>query len=68
MAERAPALTRTQLAVGLTRVGPLDLAYPGGPINISNPRVPTGGQLARPGVWRTSCQCWVVTDARFRAY
>jgi hypothetical protein len=68
MAEKAPSLKRTQLATGLARVGPIDLAYPGGPINITNAKIPTGGQLARPGVWVSSCNCWKLTDVRFRAY
>ncbi|MCU1594594.1 MAG: hypothetical protein JWO12_1986 [Frankiales bacterium] len=68
MAEHAPSLRRDQLALGLTRVGPLELAYPGGPLNVTNRMVPTGGQLARAGRWRTSCECWVLTDVRFRAY
>jgi hypothetical protein len=68
MAEHATALKRTALAAGLSRLGPLDLPYPGGPINVASAAVPTGGQLARPGVWVTACNCWRVTDARFRAY
>ncbi|MDX6432828.1 MAG: hypothetical protein QOE54_5194, partial [Streptosporangiaceae bacterium] len=63
-----PSLKRTDLAIGLTRVGALDLAYPGGPINITNPRIPTGGQLARPGIWKSDCNCWRLTDIHFRAY
>jgi hypothetical protein len=68
MAERMPVLRRDQLAKAMTRLGPLDLAYPGGPINVTNAQIPTGGQLARPGVWQSSCDCWKVTDVRFRAY
>jgi hypothetical protein len=68
MAERAPSLTRTALADGLARVGHLDLAYPAGPVDISDAGLPTGGQLARPGVWVSACECWHLTDVRWRAY
>ena len=68
MAEHAPALTRTALAAGLSRVGRLDLAFPAGPIHVTDASVPTGGQLARPGVWVAACECWHLTDLRWRAY
>jgi hypothetical protein len=68
MVEKAPALTRTAMSTGLTKIGTLDLAYPAGPVNISNQQIPTGGQLARPGKWQTSCNCWVLTDRRWRTY
>lgn len=69
MAELAPSLERSQLARGLVQVGPQDLAYPGGPINITDPGLPTGGQLARAAYWHTSCGCWQVpTSSRWRSY
>jgi hypothetical protein len=68
MAEHAPALTRKGLATGMSRIGNLDLPYPAGPINVTDPTVPTGGQLARPGVWVAACNCWHLTDLRWRAY
>jgi hypothetical protein len=68
MAERMPVLRRNQLAVAMTKLGALDLAYPGGPINVTNAKIPTGGQLARPGVWQSSCNCWKVTDVHWRAF
>jgi hypothetical protein len=66
-AEHAPALTRKQLATGLSLSGALELAYPAGPVHVTDPNVPTSGQLWRPARWATSCQCWRVTDARYRS-
>lgn len=65
-AEAAPDLVRTQLGAGLVRAGALDLAFPAGPLQVRDARLPTGGQLWRPGRWVTACQCWRVTDVRYR--
>lgn len=65
-AEAAPELVRTQLGAGLVRAGALDLAFPAGPLQVRDARLPTGGQLWRPGRWVTACQCWRVTDIRYR--
>jgi hypothetical protein len=67
MANAAPTLTRRALAVGLSRVGRMELAFPAGPINVTDPRRPTSGDVWRPGVWVSSCNCWHVTDARYRS-
>lgn len=66
MAERAPELKRDQMALGLSKVGALDLPFPAGPAVFSDPRLPTGGQQWRPGAWSTACECWKVTDQRYR--
>jgi hypothetical protein len=66
--EKSSAPRRDQLAPAMSQLGAMELPYPGGPINVTNPRIPTGGQLARPGVWRSACNCWQVTDVRFRKY
>jgi hypothetical protein len=66
-AEAAPELVRTQLGAGLVRAGALDLAFPSGPLQVRDTRLPTGGQLWRPGRWVTACQCWRVTDVRYRS-
>jgi ABC-type branched-subunit amino acid transport system substrate-binding protein len=66
-AERAPALLRSQLASGFAKLGSLQLSYPAGPVDITNASLPVGGQLWRPGVWSSACECWKVTDARYRA-
>jgi hypothetical protein len=68
MAEHAPSLTRKALATGLSRLGTIDLAYPAGPIHVTDPSLPAGGQLVRPGVWVSSCECWHLTDVRWRSY
>jgi ABC-type branched-subunit amino acid transport system substrate-binding protein len=65
-AEKAPSLVRTQLATGLSRVGPEELAYPASPAIFNSAEFPTGGQQWRPGKWVSACQCWQVTDARYR--
>jgi hypothetical protein len=68
MAEHAPSLTRKDLSLGLSRLGKIDLAYPAGPIDVTDPAVPAGGQLVRPGRWVSSCECWHITDVRWRSY
>lgn len=65
-AERAPSLVRSQLSSGLSRVGNLELPFPAGPAIFNSVELPTGGQQWRPGRWFTSCQCWRVTDVRYR--
>jgi hypothetical protein len=67
-ADAAPALMRSQLATGLAAAGRQELAYPAGPLSISDAALPTGGTLARPAVWKSSCDCWVVTDTRYRRF
>jgi hypothetical protein len=66
-AARAPALVRSQIATGLSKVGDISLAYPAGPERYDDPAVPTGGQYWRPGRWVTSCECWRVTDVRWHS-
>jgi hypothetical protein len=68
MVENAPSLTRLGLAQGLAKAGELDLAFPAGPVNVQAGALPTGGQLARPGVWVSSCECWHLTDRRWHSY
>jgi hypothetical protein len=65
-AEKAPSLLRSQLSTGLSRVGQLELPFPAGPAIFNSAEFPTGGQQWRPGKWFTSCQCWRVTDVRYR--
>jgi hypothetical protein len=66
--DRTPALTRTSLATGLAQAGQLDLAYPAGPIHVTDASLPTGGQLARPARWVAACECWHLIDTRWRSY
>jgi hypothetical protein len=61
----APTLNRTSLTVGVSRAGELDLSYPPGPMHVTSPSVPTGGQWYRGARWYTSCQCWRVIDKVF---
>jgi hypothetical protein len=56
------ALSRTALAGGLVKAGPLTLSYPDGPMDVTNAQDPTGGQQWRPAEWYTSCTCWKVTN------
>jgi len=65
-ASHAPTLERTSLARGLAAAGALDLSYPGGPMHVTDPNVPTGGQSWRPAQWYSACTCWKVTDLRWR--
>jgi hypothetical protein len=64
--DHAPTLSRTMLAQGLALAGPLALAYPIGPTDITNPNDPTGGQSWRAAQWYTGCACWKVTDLTWR--
>jgi hypothetical protein len=63
----APALQRTQLGIGLSRSGVVELSYPAGPLGVTDAAVPTGGQVYEPAQWYTSCQCWRITEARWRS-
>jgi hypothetical protein len=63
-----PALTRKGIALGLSRAGTLDLAYPAGLVHVTDPSLPNGGQFARPATWVASCDCWHLTDVRWRAF
>ncbi|HMC39399.1 MAG TPA: ABC transporter substrate-binding protein [Acidimicrobiales bacterium] len=56
---------RAGLAYGLAAAGPLDLASPAGPMDVTNAHDPTGGQEWRPAAWHTSCSCWIVTNLRW---
>jgi hypothetical protein len=62
-ANRAPALERTKLAVGVSRIGPLDLPFQAGPANFANVADPTGGHFWRPARFNSSCNCWKVASA-----
>jgi hypothetical protein len=66
--EQLPALTRAGLALGLSRAGVLDLAYPAGLVHVTDRTLPNGGQFARPGKWVASCNCWHLTDVRWHSY
>ncbi|MCU1594593.1 MAG: hypothetical protein JWO12_1985 [Frankiales bacterium] len=66
-AEAAPSLTRLNLSTGLVRAGRLDLSFPASPFHLTDARRPTGGDVWRPGVWKTSCECWQVTNLTFRS-
>jgi len=61
-ASRAPSLVRNQLSGGLAQAGSVDLSYPAGPVNVSDTRIPTGGQFWRAG--RFSGGKWVLVDPR----
>jgi hypothetical protein len=56
---------RSALAYGLAKAGQIDLSAPEGPMDITNPQVPAGGQFWRPAQWYTSCGCWKVTNLRW---
>lgn len=62
----APQLVGTQLSTGLSRAGTLDLAYPSGPLTVTDPARPTGGTVFEPAQWYTACECWRITDPHFR--
>ncbi|MCU1692061.1 MAG: hypothetical protein JWM64_1152, partial [Frankiales bacterium] len=66
MAEKAPELKRNQMALGLSRVGAMELSFPAGPGNFRDASLPTGGQNWRPARWATACNCWKVVDTRYR--
>lgn len=68
MADSAPRLTRKLLTTGLVRAGTQTLSYPAGPLTVTDPALPTSGLVSRTGRWHSSCNCWQVTDARYRAY
>jgi hypothetical protein len=65
-ASHAPSLVRSALAQGLALAGPLNLSYPDGPMHVTDPNDPTGGQSWRPAQWYTACNCWKVMDLRWR--
>jgi hypothetical protein len=56
-----PALSAKALPEGLVRAGPMQLSYPAGPMDATNPQNPTGGQFWRPANWNSGCSCWKVT-------
>jgi len=62
----ASGLSRGLLAQGLSLAGSVELSYPAGPMHVTDPNVPTGGQSWRPAQWYTACNCWKVTDLRWR--
>lgn len=64
--DNAPTLTRTALAAGLARAGKLDLSFPAGPVEVTDARLPTGGNFWRTGAYKHSCNCWVVTSQPWR--
>jgi hypothetical protein len=64
--EKAPAISRENLAVGLKAAGSIPFSYPDGPNDFSGDKVVTGGQYWRPVAWMTACKCWQVTDPVFR--
>lgn len=59
------APVRSALAYGLAKAGPIDLSAPEGPMDITNPQVPAGGQSWRPAQWFSSCSCWKVTNLQW---
>ena len=69
-AEHASALSRTQLAAGLSAAGSVDFSYPDGP-NDFRPNRFTGSKVTYGDeFWRTdqflpSCNCWRVIDSTF---
>jgi hypothetical protein len=65
-AERAPALTRTNLMQGLERAGKVDLPFPVGPADFSAPGTTTGGQFWRPVGYVDACGCWKLLDTAWR--
>jgi hypothetical protein len=62
-ADKESVLSQTGLAAALAEVGSIDLSYPAGPADFSNPKLPSGGQYWRPVNFHTSCNCWQVTSA-----
>lgn len=63
---RVPSLTRAGLALGLAKVGPMDLSFPAGPSVFDNPRNPTGGQSWRVVAFEYDCNCWRVSSPAWR--
>jgi hypothetical protein len=59
-------LTRAGLAGGLATTGNLDLSFPAGPANFSNPNFPLGAQFWRTSQYHADCHCVKVLDATFR--
>ena len=66
-AAHAPYLQRADLAAGLYKAGTLDPPFPVGPANFVASGGHHGGGYWRPAVWVTSCACFQVSDATFRA-
>lgn len=56
---------RTGLPYGLAKAGLIELSAPEGPMDVTNPQVPTGGQFWRPAKWYTACSCWRVTNLQW---
>jgi hypothetical protein len=57
-ANHAPKLERSELAVGLQKLGSIDFSYPEGPNNFSTPKTTTGGQYWRTLQFSESCDCF----------
>jgi hypothetical protein len=58
-------ISQRGLPAGLAQAGKLDLSYPPGPMHVTDPSVPTGGQWYRGARWYSSCTCWRVIDPTF---
>jgi hypothetical protein len=59
-------LTRAGLAGGLATTGNLDLSFPAGPANFTNPDFPMGAQYWRTSQYHSDCHCVKLLDPTFR--
>ena len=61
-ADRASPLTRTNLVVGLSKVGPWTQSFPGGSGVFDRPGLVSAGQHWRADVYDGSCPCFRIPD------
>lgn len=63
---KVTTVSRTSLADGLAKAGPLPYSYPAGPTSNTDPRVTFGGQYWRAMEFREDCRCWRLLDSTFK--
>jgi hypothetical protein len=62
VAARTRPLVRAGLAPTLGTLGSIDLAFPAGPNNFLDPKLPVGGQFWRPIRYVSECHCFRLAD------
>jgi hypothetical protein len=61
MVDHSSVMSRATLAQGLNAAGSIDMSYPAGPADFSQPGVTYGGQFFRPIIASAQCRCYRLT-------